>query len=277
MKIQSLDLFSDQNPPAVGLNAKHHCCDPQPNFTCSPWRSKTLGPEIQQYPSTNQCIQTQPSGSLFSGTLLSQRRFTRIRSESHLFFGEFVGIPFIYVTRRSIVLPCYGMLRCQTCQTSQTARSFWAIAHPVSTPDAPCAPGSSALLLRPTPTASTRTEPLAGLAWPAARSRHTFQMLSVPAAPGGLHPTRLCAGRSGTASFARMAFGNSCLIHTIADTLSLAVGEKLSIMDSGHFILHLSDIIVHKAESGPRGWLLQAIPVLFQHRVIILKRCWLCK
>lgn len=51
-------------------------------------------------------------------------------------------------------------------------------------------PGFSALLLRGTPTASTHTKPLVGRAWPAARSRHT--LLSVPSAPGGLHPTRMC-------------------------------------------------------------------------------------
>ena len=54
LKIQSMELFSDQNPPAVGPNTKRHRCDPQPNFKCPfPGVSKTPGPEIQQPPSTN--------------------------------------------------------------------------------------------------------------------------------------------------------------------------------------------------------------------------------
>lgn len=146
--------------------------------------------------------------SLFTGTLVSHNKVytsVRIRSKSHLFLGEFVGIPFIYVTRRSIARPA---TECCTARLPgcQTARLLHDLFGQSPTRSQPRTPGSSALLLRPTPTASTRTKPLVGLAWPAARSRHTFAPRSVR--PGGPPPPPACAaGRSGIDSFARPPLG----------------------------------------------------------------------
>lgn len=140
--------------------------------------------------------------------LCHRGRLTRIRGQSHLFFGEFMGIPFIYVTRRSI-----AMLRNAALPDCQTATISLGNRPPGLNPGRPCAPGSSALLLRPTPTASTLTEPLVGLAWPAARSRHTFAPRPVRTRAAST-PFACAAGRSGVDGFTRTAFGDDTRTHT---------------------------------------------------------------
>lgn len=148
-----------------------------------PGASKTLGPKIQQYPGTNQCIQTQPSGSLFTAHACVTEEVSTYTQQIP---------PFLRNSCASFHLRDAPIDRhateCYTARLPDYTHSLLGICPPGLDPGRPCAPGSSARLLRPTPIASTRTEPLVGLAWPAARSRHT--LVSVPTA---VHPTtRLC-------------------------------------------------------------------------------------
>lgn len=197
----------------VEPNAKHHRCDPQLNFTCPTvciFSLAYLKPWALRFSDTPELINASrhsPPPLSVTGTPVSQMASIRIRRIFLTFFGEYVDNPFINVTRRSIALPTeHCTARLPDCTIS------WAIALTrASTPDAHVRLGSSALPLRPTPTASTHTEPPLLDSWPAARSRHTTSPFRPPR--GASTPPRPCAaGRSGINGFVRVTADTALLL-----------------------------------------------------------------
>lgn len=93
-------------------------------------------------------------------------------------FGEFVGIPFINLTRRSIAL-----LRATALPDCQIARSLGQSLSPGVNPGRPCAPG---VFGSPSPSDAKRINSHRGPcwgSWPAARSRHTSSPFRGPGGP----------------------------------------------------------------------------------------------
>lgn len=218
-----MDLFSDQNPPAVGPNTKRHRCDPQPNFKCPlPWRIQNRGPEIQQYPSTNQCIQTQPSGPFFTRTPVSQRKAYTYTRTIPPFLRGICGHPFHL---RDAAIDRHAP-ECCAARLPDCNDLF----GPSPTRPRPRTPMCAWLFGSAAPSDANCVNSHIAPCWACLACGTLPSHICSPSRPppGGLHPTRLCRRAIWSRRLHENGIrGRYSSPHTIVDVTLPTAGEKL--------------------------------------------------